>query len=493
MKLENYYHYMNTPNLHFPSRLKNYLGKTGVFGKFFVPPLVFEDLSSQNDRSKRSLLTRQLYDAINVEPNVEQSTVDALADSMPDSVSSENSLHVVYFYQYFGTPKGSWSTRVYEIGKRWVDMGHKVTVVTSPYYKSDITASKFISRKKVDGIDLIIINASDSNKYNFFKRSVNAFVFALWSIYYSIKLDYDAVICSSGPLTIGLPGIATKILRKKEFVFEVRDLWPQGSIELGKLKNRILIKLAYWLEKKCYQYADLIVPCSVDMEKSIVSRYPGTATCVIPNASDSSFYVTPHENPRVYPEFLSGMDIILYAGSLGLMDDCMQIINAAKLLKKRPIAIVFAGDGAEKEILEREVKRFNLTNVYFTGLLPKTDIIKWFFLSKASIITFKNIPVLSTNSPNKMFDSFAAGVPIVQTTSGWIHELVEKERCGVNASAHNAKSLADAINWIIDHEEERQIMAQNALRLAKSEFNRDELAIKYMDAIEENLFQSRRK
>jgi glycosyltransferase involved in cell wall biosynthesis len=416
---------------------------------------------------------------------------DHLANSYLELIKSvvnkKAPFRLIYFYQYFGTPKGSWSTRVYELSKRWVEQGVDVTVVTSPYYKSDIEAKGFISVQQVEGIRVIVINAADSNKHGFLKRTVNAIVFALMSLYYALTWRYDVIVCSSGPLTIGLPGIFGSVLRKKYFVFEVRDLWPQGSVELKQLTNKVLIRLAYWFERRCYKNAQLVVPCSVGMESSILNRYPKTNTCVIPNASDSSFFYTPHEEPTTYPDFVQDKYILLYAGSLGLMDDCMQIVKAAKLIRDYPIAIVFAGDGAEKPILEREVEKFGLTNVFFTGLLPKTDIIKWFFLSKASLVTFKDHPVLSTNSPNKMFDSFAAGVPIIQTTKGWIKDMVIDSYCGLNAEPHDPQSLADVIIWLYNHEAERQRMAQNALHLAKTVFNRDYLAKDYLKAIKKLL------
>ena len=53
-------------------------------------------------------------------------------------------MKILYFYQYFSTPKGSWGTRVYEFAKDWVVKGHEVTVVTSIYSKSDLKAQQLI-------------------------------------------------------------------------------------------------------------------------------------------------------------------------------------------------------------------------------------------------------------------------------------------------------------------------------------------------------------
>jgi len=55
-------------------------------------------------------------------------------------------MKILYFYQYFGTPKGSWSTRVCEYTRRWVLEGHSVTVVIAPYEKSDIKTDGFFQK-----------------------------------------------------------------------------------------------------------------------------------------------------------------------------------------------------------------------------------------------------------------------------------------------------------------------------------------------------------
>ena len=125
-------------------------------------------------------------------------------------------MNILIFYQYFGTPKGGWSTRMYELPKAWIADGHQVTVVTTPYDKSDIKATKFIDKQYFDGIEVIIINIKQSNKHALLYRAFTFLLFSVISIYYGLSRKFDVMLCSSGPITIGLPGIFAKIFRPKK-------------------------------------------------------------------------------------------------------------------------------------------------------------------------------------------------------------------------------------------------------------------------------------
>src|SRR5665213_3187523 len=183
-------------------------------------------------------------------------------------------IKIVYFYQYFGTAKGGWSTRVYEMTRRWAAAGAEVTVVTSMYDKSDLIPKGFITNLNIDGVHVKLVNIRLSNKHSFLKRLYSFFAFSFTSIWYALTLRYDVIIASSGPLTIGIPGVLARIIRRKPFVFEIRDLWPTGAIELGALKNPTMIKMAKWLEKTCYSTADHVVTASIGQMKHVKQIVP---------------------------------------------------------------------------------------------------------------------------------------------------------------------------------------------------------------------------
>ncbi|MBN3583021.1 glycosyltransferase family 4 protein [Algoriphagus aestuarii] len=393
-------------------------------------------------------------------------------------------MKILVFYQYFGTPNGGWSTRYYEFTRRWVKEGHQVTVVTAPYYKSDIRAKGLVSRQNIEGVNLIVVNAADSNKDSFFKRAFNALKFAFISVYFALTESHDLVLSSSGPITTAIPGLFSKKIRSKKFVFEVRDLWPTGGIQLGKIKNPTAIKIALAFEKLIYKNSDLIVACSIGMEDGVKKINSEKPTLVIPNSSDIVLFSSENGKPKGFKKEWESTCNFIYAGSLGLMDECEQIIRGFIHAGMNGSNMFFLGDGAERKQLEELVNQHGLQDsIHFIGLLPKKELVKWFQIARASFVTFKDIEVLHTNSPNKLFDSFAAGIPVIQSTKGWIADLVNKYNCGLNVDPSDPHSMAEAIEMVRKNEQEAIQMGNNAKQLAFEKFNRDQLSNLFLDGL----------
>ena len=389
-------------------------------------------------------------------------------------------MKVVVFYQYFGTPNGGWSTRIYEMCQRWVAQGVDVTVVTSPYDKSDIKANQWVDNQMFDGIRVKIVNLPQSNKHPIWKRLLTFFGFSVMSLWFALTMKYDLAICSSGPITIGMPGLLAKWIRRKKVIFEVRDLWPSGAVELGIIKNKWVQKLAFSFEKTCYKSADMVVTCSSGMTQNIQQRFPKILVKTIPNASD--FELFQKLASFQLPEKYINKKLILYTGSLGLMDDCGQIIEGiAAGSFPNDVSFVIIGEGTERIALMKRSKELNIDNIEFLGLIPKTQVIGWLHHAYAAMVTFKNLEVLQTSSPNKLFDAFAAGVPLIQNTQGWIKQLFDNYSCGLTVPQNNPEKFAEAITYLINHPDEREKMKNQCLYLAKNDFNRDHLALEYLN------------
>lgn len=397
-------------------------------------------------------------------------------------------MRILFFYQYFGTPKGGWSLRSYEFAVRWVQAGHKVTVVTSVYDKSDIRPEGLISKLDIDGIDVRVLNIRLSNKDGVLKRIWTFAAYALMACWYALVLPTDVVLASSGPITTALPGLVAHYLRRKPFVFEVRDLWPEGAVQLGFLRNPLLVRLARLFEKICYRAAFAVVPLSEGMAEGVRECYPAVRRVeVIPNASDNKLYGGPHDR-SLLPEWATGATFCMYSGTMGAANDCGQIVDMARWLKEegaQDVHVVFTGEGKERPMLEERARQMGLTHVHFLGLVTRETYVSLLQEATVAFVLMRNLRVLDTSSPNKMFDAFAAGTPIVQNTQGWIKKLGEQEGCVVTVPQQDAAAMGQAVLRIVRDDAHRQALSENGLRVARDLFDRDLLVRKMTKLLEQ--------
>ena len=394
-------------------------------------------------------------------------------------------MRILYFYQYFSTSKGSWGTRVHEFTSEWAKKGHQVTVVTSVYSKSDISADKFIDIQEFDGVKVIIINVRIDNRQSFFKRIFSFLTYSFFSCWYALTYGTDVVIASSGPITVGIPGLLCKWVRNKKFVFECRDLWPEGAIELGIIKNPLLIKFARWFEKFCYSSADLIVGLSTGMQKEIQAKSPQSKVITVTNAANISLFST--FRPLPITSKLKAKSYAIYTGNIGEVNNSLWLLEAAKVMQQRASKhkIVIIGEGQQREIIDEAIQKLGLETLERWPLMPKNDLVVLVQNALVSLVPLKGTPILDTSSPNKFFESLSAGVPVIQNTQGWIKDFLEIHQVGFTLPSTDPEALADLLDSFAANTALQAEMRENALHISQLEFDKTKLANKMITAIED--------
>lgn len=394
---------------------------------------------------------------------------------------------VLVFYQYYCTPKGAWGTRYYEFTRRWAAMGHDVTVVTSIYDKSDLEPEGFVTRFDIEGVRVIAMNLRLSNKHGVLRRLWSFALFSVMSCWYALSLPCDVVVASSGPITVGVPGLLARWFRRKPLVFEVRDLWPEGAVQLGMLRGGFAIALARWFERLCYRNSTTVVALSPGMAAGVSAAAPRAEVATIPNAADLDLFHPGLEVPVGLRAKADGRFLALYAGTLGRANSSTELVEIATELARRgahDVRIVVVGDGYERAGMERLAAERRLTNLEFVGVRPKTEVAAWHAMADVTLCLFKPYPVLATCSPNKLFDSLAAGKPVVNNTDGWIRDMLARAGAGLSYRAGDASAAADAILAMRHDPDRRRAMGARARSLAEAEFARDRLAARFAELFE---------
>ncbi|MDQ3072204.1 MAG: glycosyltransferase family 4 protein [Bacteroidota bacterium] len=391
---------------------------------------------------------------------------------------------ILYFYQYFTTPGGSWGTRVYEFARRWAQKGDKIIVVTSIYDKSDLKASGISTTMDFDGIEVIILNLKISNRHHVIRRLLTFIGYALLSSYYALRIRADIVIASSGPITVAIPGLIAHHLRRRKLIMEVRDLWPEGAIEMGMLKSALSRRFAFWLTKACYRASSKIVTLSPGMAEYIREKYGFTNVESVPNASDNELFSKNTED-FIVPGWAAGKKIFLYTGNIGKVNNSWLIVKAAELVTNPEVMFLFIGEGQQRQEIQNYIDEKNLSNIKILSLIPKNELVAWVQRAYFALVPLEGKPILDTSSPNKLFDAMAAGTPVIQTTQGWIKDLLERTECGVTVPFDSPRVLAAEINDLVEKPELRYKMGKNAKKAATELFDRDALSDKMYAIIQE--------
>lgn len=393
-------------------------------------------------------------------------------------------MNILYIHQYFVTPQEPGGTRSYWLAQELIKNGHKVTMLTS--------SSKFSEDIKVvniDGIEVVYIK-EDYDQNMSVSRRLKAFLKFMYksSVVGWKQKDIDLVIATSTPLTIGIPALILKWFKKKPFIFEVRDLWPEVPIQMGAIKNSWTIKTTRLLEKTIYKNASRVIALSPGMQDGVVKYIPKEKTSMIPNMAKMDEFWPRGKNDQLMEKLGLKKDSfkIVHFGSLGLANGAHSIIESAKLLKDREdIEFLFVGGGSTEQDLVDEVEKNNLKNVKFLGKFPMTDVSEIVNFSDVSMISFLDIPILYTNSPNKLFDSLSAGKPIIVNSAGWTKDIAEKYHCGYYVNPNHPEELVEKVLYLKDNPEVVKSMGQNARKLAETVYDKSILCKKFVEVIEE--------
>ena len=187
-------------------------------------------------------------------------------------------MRVLFLTHYFHPEGNAPGTRVYELCRRWVAMGHAVTVITGvPNVPNGVAyegyENKWFQRERVDGIETIRVwtylapNKGTARRIlNYLSLMLSATVAALY------VRKPDLVIATSPQFFCGWAGVWVGRLRRIPFILEVRDLWPESIVAVGAMRAGRWLRLLKWLEKRMYAAATRIVTVGEGYRRCLIEK-----------------------------------------------------------------------------------------------------------------------------------------------------------------------------------------------------------------------------
>ncbi len=401
-------------------------------------------------------------------------------------------MRVVYIHQFFATRESPLGLiRSYEFGRRMVEAGHEVIMITSSSRLSPEYSERIFARGTIDGIEIRSVRVSYSNYMGYTRRIISFLTFTFGATWLAVTAPRpDVVFATSTPLTVGIPGWIAAALRRIPFVFEVRDLWPEAAIQMGALsRTGILGRLAKALERFLYRRSSAVIALSPGMAEGVLAEgVPPERVHMIPNSCDLDLFHPGAKDPGLVERYSLGDRFVVgYAGAIGPSNAVEDSVpGAARILKGRgrdDIVFLIAGDGRSLPGIREAKEREGLDNLILVGSMPKHDVPRLTRTADALMTLFAGVPILYTNSPNKFFDGLATGRPMIVNSPGWTRELIEMNGAGVYVAPGDAEALADAIERLADDPDTVTRMGKNARALAEERFGRDDLAVQFMTVL----------
>lgn len=362
--------------------------------------------------------------------------------------SSGKGPHVLLIHQLFVTGDEAGGTRHFELSKSLIDEGYTVSVVSSPvsYLSGQRAAS--IDPDLPDGMSLTRCPVYSPKGGSFFGRVLSFLSFMVLSLFAGLRVrNVDVVWGTTPPIFQAPTAWLIARLKRVPFVLEVRDLWPDFAVELGVLKNPILIRIAKALERFLYRSADLLVVNSPGFVEHIC-REGGHRERIIlvANGVDPAGFDPEADGSHVREEFgLGDRFVSLYAGAHGIPNDLEVVLRAAREAEAEDGVFLFVGAGRDYERLQGLAAEWALGNVIFAGVRPKSEMRDYLAAADVCIAILQPLPLFNTTYPNKVFDYMAAGRPVVLAIDGVIRAVVEEAGAGTYVAPGDPEALLQAV------------------------------------------------
>jgi glycosyltransferase involved in cell wall biosynthesis len=399
-------------------------------------------------------------------------------------------MKILFFSHYFPPEVNAPASRTYDHCKQWVKNGHEVTVITCvPNHPQGQVyhgyKNKLYQREVIDGINVIRLWTFITANEGFIKRTLNyiSYFFAV-ILYIPFLPKHDVFVSTSPQFFCGLAGYAVKLLRRKKWIIEIRDLWPESIVAVGAINNKFVIKALEYLEMLVYRKSDHIIPVTDAFKSYMLNKsVPDEKITVIKNGVDLSFYTADAiEKTDEYGDELLSRFVAAYVGTHGMAHHLETILEAAEILKHRKdIVFLLVGHGAEKDKLFKLKEKMSLNNVVMLAQQAKHKMPLLWALSDVSLVLLKKSDLFKTVIPSKIFESMAMKKPVILGVEGEVKGMIIEGKSGISIEPENAQELAAAVIELADNKEKYNQYAENGYKYVEKYYHRKVLAKRYED------------
>ena len=402
-------------------------------------------------------------------------------------------MHIVFLTDNFPPEGNAPANRTFEHAREWVRQGAKVTVITcAPNFPEGSVfegyKNSWYDRSELEGIEVRRVKTYITANEGFVKRILDYMSFMVMGFLAGLMVrKVDVVIATSPQFFCACAGWLLSVFKRKPFIFELRDIWPASITAVGAMEKSFIIRLLEKLELFLYRRADKIISVTHAFKQELIERGINHDKIeVVLNGVDLSAYKVQEKDAELLSEYnLTGKFVAAYVGTHGLAHALETLVEAAEQLQSRDdIVFLFAGGGAQSNMVANLVREKALNNVRVLGRMDKQLMPRIWSVCDVSLVHLRNADLFRTVIPSKIFEAMGMGLPmIIGVPEGESTGIVRDAGAGIVVEPENAAAIAQAIVTLADSEKEYVRLSEGAVGAA-TKYDRKTLAVEMLGMIE---------
>ena len=376
------------------------------------------------------------------------------------------------------------ASRTHEHCKEWVKEGVEVTVITCnpnfPYGKVyDGYKNKLYQTEMIDGIKIIRVWSYMTENKGAIKRILDYVSYAIGAFIAGLFVKTDLIVATSPQLFTALGGCMLAKVKRKPWIFELRDLWPEGIKDTGAIKNKKILDFLVKMELCLYRKSDYVVTVTKGLKDNLVSRGIEVSKIdIVTNGANLELFQPVDKNKKILHTLgLENKFIFGYIGTHGLAHGLEFIIDSIKEIEDERIHFLFIGTGAKKATVVALAEKLQLNNVTFLDPVTKSEVVDYISVIDVALIPLTKTDIHASLIPSKIFESASMMKPILLGVEGEAADIVKRYNAGLIFEPENKNEFLAGVEKISLDDAFYKELQIGCSELAE-EFDRKRLAIK---------------
>lgn len=399
-------------------------------------------------------------------------------------------MRILVFSNNFPPEYSPGANRTWEHCRRWVRAGADVTVITcTPHYPTGKPPPGYRNRlfqcEEMGGVDVLRVWTFLTPNKGFLRRTLNHLTYAVMAFLAALTQRADVIVATSPHLFVPTSAAAAAFAKRRKWVMEVRDIWPESIVAVGMMRRGRIYRWLERLELKLYRSASRVVILSDAFRAKLVSRgVPDAKIHFVPNGVDrETFFARPPDADLRTRLGLEGKFVLGFIGTLGLAHGLDFILSAAPRLAAEGVAVLFVGDGAVRQVMVDRVRAEGLDNIRIMDAVPRSEVPGFLAAVDCALVNLRRSPTFEIVLPSKVIEAAALERPILLGVRGVAKQLIEQYGAGVVYEPEDMDAFIAATRRLQSSPEFYR-RCQGGCRDLAQAFDRDVLAQTMLDDLE---------